>query len=54
MTADAKLNNLTRLEPSLALLEIPFDTNAAKNIMNQDRGAATRLLYQLFIKLGID
>ena len=52
LTADSKLNNLTRLEPTLALLEIPFDTNTARNIMNQDKGAATRLLYQLFIKLG--
>ncbi|XP_078485176.1 sperm flagellar protein 2-like [Ciona intestinalis] len=50
-TADAKLNNFTRLEPVLHLLEIPFDTNIAYDIMMMRHGTATRLLYQMYIAL---
>uniref|UniRef100_H2ZLZ6 Calponin-homology (CH) domain-containing protein n=1 Tax=Ciona savignyi TaxID=51511 RepID=H2ZLZ6_CIOSA len=50
-TADAKLNNFTRLEPVLHLLEIPFDTNIAYDIMMMRHGTATRLLYQVYIAL---
>ncbi|CAB4023642.1 Hypothetical predicted protein, partial [Paramuricea clavata] len=51
-TADSKLNNFTRIESVVKLLEIPYDTNVAKSIMNENHGAATKLLYQLFIALG--
>nr|CAB3266528.1 sperm flagellar protein 2-like [Phallusia mammillata] len=50
-TADAKLNNFTRLEPTLHLLQIPFDTNIAYNVMIMKHGIATRLLYQLYVAL---
>ncbi|XP_065069955.1 sperm flagellar protein 2-like [Rhopilema esculentum] len=51
-TADSKLNNFTRMEPTMALLGVPFDTKVAKDIMNEKPGVATRLIYQLFIALG--
>lgn len=51
-TADSKLNNFTRLEPTLHLLGIPFDTNIARDIMTEKQGVATRLMYQLFIALN--
>ncbi len=51
-TADSKLNNFTRVEPILALLEVPFDTNIAREVMTEKHGTATRLLYQLFIALN--
>ncbi|XP_077137805.1 sperm flagellar protein 2 [Ranitomeya variabilis] len=50
-TANSKLNNFTRVEPTLQLLSIPFDQNVAQNIMSEQHGAATRLLYQLYIAL---
>ncbi|XP_063816860.1 sperm flagellar protein 2 isoform X2 [Pseudophryne corroboree] len=49
--SNSKLNNFTRVEPTLQLLGIPFDQNAAQNIMCEQHGAATRLLYQLYIAL---
>ncbi|XP_072172673.1 sperm flagellar protein 2-like [Diadema setosum] len=50
-TSDSKLNNFTRLEPTFRLLEVPFDTNVARDIMTQKAGVATRLMYQLYIAL---
>ncbi|ESO92609.1 hypothetical protein LOTGIDRAFT_120497 [Lottia gigantea] len=50
--SDAKLNNFTRVEPSLHLLAIPFDTNIARDIMTERHGVATRLMYQLYIALN--
>ncbi|XP_075040474.1 sperm flagellar protein 2 [Mixophyes fleayi] len=49
--SNSKLNNFTRVEPTLQLLGIPFDQNLAQNIMCEQHGAATRLLYQLYIAL---
>ncbi|XP_075697993.1 sperm flagellar protein 2 [Rhinoderma darwinii] len=49
--ANSKLNNFTRVEPTLQLLGVPFDQNVAQNIMSEQHGAATRLLYQLYITL---
>lgn len=49
--ANAKLNNFTRLEPVLHLLEIPFDTNLARDMMTEKFGVSTRLMYQVFIAL---
>ncbi|XP_071954486.1 sperm flagellar protein 2-like isoform X2 [Antedon mediterranea] len=51
-TADSKLNNFTRLEPTLKLLGIAFNTNIAHSIMTEEHGCATRLLYQLYIALN--
>ncbi|XP_072528026.1 sperm flagellar protein 2 isoform X2 [Salminus brasiliensis] len=50
-TANAKLNNFTRLEPTLQLLGVPFDLSMAKAVMQGQQGAATRLLYQLYVLL---
>ncbi|XP_015195926.2 sperm flagellar protein 2 isoform X2 [Lepisosteus oculatus] len=50
-TADSKLNNFTRVEPTLQLLGVPFDLRIAQSIMSQQHGVATRLLYQLYIVL---
>ncbi|XP_041476082.1 sperm flagellar protein 2-like isoform X2 [Lytechinus variegatus] len=50
-TSDSKLNNFTRLEPTFRLLEVPFDTNVARDVMTQKAGVATRLMYQLYIAL---
>uniref|UniRef100_A0A4W4EPB2 Calponin-homology (CH) domain-containing protein n=1 Tax=Electrophorus electricus TaxID=8005 RepID=A0A4W4EPB2_ELEEL len=49
--ANAKLNNFTRLEPTLQLLGVPFDLGMAKAVMQGQQGAATRLLYQLYVLL---
>ncbi|KAK7163991.1 hypothetical protein R3I94_002650 [Phoxinus phoxinus] len=50
-TANAKLNNFTRIEPTLQLLGVPFDLGNAKAVMQGRHGAATHLLYQLYILL---
>ncbi|MBN3301113.1 SPEF2 protein, partial [Amia calva] len=50
-TADSKLNNFSRMEPTLQLLGVPFDLNVAQAIMMEQRGVVTRLLYQLYIVL---
>ncbi|KAL2091758.1 hypothetical protein ACEWY4_011556 [Coilia grayii] len=50
-SSNAKLNNFTRIEPTLHLLGVPFDLAMAKAVMQGQPGAATRLLYQLFILL---
>ena len=36
----------------LHLLEVPFDTNIAHEVMTEKHGVATRLMYQLFIALN--
>uniref|UniRef100_A0A8C1KJR9 Sperm flagellar 2 n=1 Tax=Cyprinus carpio TaxID=7962 RepID=A0A8C1KJR9_CYPCA len=45
------LNNFTRIEPTLQLLGVPFDLAMAKAVMQGRQGAATHLLYQLYIQL---
>ncbi|XP_074526408.1 sperm flagellar protein 2 isoform X2 [Halichoeres trimaculatus] len=50
-TSISKLNNFTRLEPTLQLLGISFDINTAQDLMQEKQGVATRLLYQLYISL---
>ncbi|XP_058633372.1 sperm flagellar protein 2 isoform X3 [Onychostoma macrolepis] len=50
-TANAKLNNFTRIEPTLQLLGVPFDLSMAKAVMQGRQGAATHLLYHLYIVL---
>ncbi|KAM8793599.1 sperm flagellar protein 2-like [Eudromia elegans] len=49
--ANAKLNNFSRLEPTLQLLGVQFNENVAQDIMTGQHGAATKLLYQLYIAL---
>ena len=36
-TSEAKLNNFTRLEPSLHLLDIPFDTQVVRGREGKER-----------------
>ncbi|XP_028312903.1 sperm flagellar protein 2 isoform X3 [Gouania willdenowi] len=50
-TAVSKLNNFTRLEPTLRLLRISFDTITAQDLMEEKPGVASRLLYQLYTSL---
>lgn len=40
-----------RLQPTINLLEIPFNTNMARDIMQEKHAASTQLLYQMFIAL---
>ncbi|KAJ8381073.1 hypothetical protein SKAU_G00018510 [Synaphobranchus kaupii] len=49
--ANSKLNNFIRLEPTLLLLGVPFDLGIAKAVIQERQGAATSLLYQLYIVL---
>lgn len=49
---DAKLNNFSRLEPSLRLLQVPFNSNVVADIMREKAGSVTKLMYQLFIALN--
>ncbi|NXJ83669.1 SPEF2 protein, partial [Trogon melanurus] len=49
--ANAKLNNFSRLEPTLHLLGVQFNENVARDIMTGQHGAATKLLYELYIAL---
>ncbi|CAI8022612.1 Sperm flagellar protein 2 [Geodia barretti] len=51
-SSEAKLNNFMRLEPTFRLLEVPFNINLARDVMNERPGAAMRLLYQLFVALN--
>uniref|UniRef100_A0A8B9DT29 Sperm flagellar 2 n=1 Tax=Anser cygnoides TaxID=8845 RepID=A0A8B9DT29_ANSCY len=49
--ASAKLNNFSLLEPTLHLLDVQFNENVAQDIMMGQHGAATKLLYELYIAL---
>ncbi|XP_009704385.1 PREDICTED: sperm flagellar protein 2-like, partial [Cariama cristata] len=49
--ANAKLNNFCRLEPTLHLLGVQFNVNVAQDIMTGQHGAATKLLYELYVAL---
>ncbi|XP_029960089.1 sperm flagellar protein 2 [Salarias fasciatus] len=50
-TSISKVNNFTRLEPTLKLLGISFNINTAQDLMQEKQGAATHLLYQLYDSL---
>ena len=50
-TSISKLNNFTRLEPTLQLLGISFDINTVQELIKEKQGVATRLLYQLYVSL---
>jgi len=49
---EAKVHNFYQIENSLRLLKVVFDAKLTHQIMNEERGASLRLLYQL--KLGIE
>ncbi|XP_060047846.1 sperm flagellar protein 2 [Erinaceus europaeus] len=49
--SSAKLNNFSRLEPTLHRLGVQFDQNLAQNIITEKPGVATKLLYQMYIAL---
>nr|XP_009942039.1 PREDICTED: sperm flagellar protein 2 [Opisthocomus hoazin] len=49
--ANAKLNNFSRLESTLHFLGVQFNENVAQDIMTGQHGAATKLLYELYIAL---
>uniref|UniRef100_A0A6Q2XHT1 Calponin-homology (CH) domain-containing protein n=1 Tax=Esox lucius TaxID=8010 RepID=A0A6Q2XHT1_ESOLU len=48
-SASSKLNNFTRVEPTLKLLGVSLNLSMA--VMQEEHGAATRLLYQLYLLL---
>ena len=48
---EAKVNNFYLIEDALRMLKVRFDGKMTHNIMQEERGAALRLLYQL--KLAI-
>ncbi|XP_072242958.1 sperm flagellar protein 2-like [Leuresthes tenuis] len=50
-TSISKVNNFTRLEPTLKLLGISFNINTAHDLMQKKLGVATQLLHQLYITL---
>ena len=50
-TSSSKLNNFMRLQPTINLLDIEFNTNIAREIMQEKTGPITQLLYQMFIAL---
>ena len=45
------MNNFYKIEEALRFLKVRFDAKMTHNIMQEERGAALRLLYQL--KLAI-
>ena len=44
---EAKVNNFYKIEDALRFLQVRFDGKMIHNIMQEERGAALRLLYQL-------
>ena len=43
-TPDARINNYTRLQPSLGKIGVQLDTRTVTSLVREERGAATRLL----------
>ncbi|XP_041854703.1 sperm flagellar protein 2-like [Melanotaenia boesemani] len=50
-TSISKVNNFTRLKPTLELLGICLDTNTVQDLMQEKPGVATHLLYELYLSL---
>ena len=46
-TPDARINNYTRLQPTLAKLGVPLDTRVVTSLVREERGVASRLVYRL-------
>ena len=44
---EAKVNNFYKVEEALRSLKVKFDAKLIHNIMQEERGASLRLLYQL-------
>ena len=49
---EAKVHNFYQVEEGLRVLKVPFDAKLIHQIMQEERGASLRLLYQL--KLSLD
>jgi hypothetical protein len=49
--SNSKLNNFMRLQPTISLLNIPFNTNIAREIMQEKHSTLSQLLYQMYIAL---
>lgn len=47
----AKIDNFTKLQPTLRKLQVKFDSKMIDGIMKEERGVALRLLYQLKMSL---
>lgn len=47
----AKIDNFTKLQPTLRALNIKFDSKMIDGIMKEERGIALRVLYQLKMAL---
>jgi hypothetical protein len=50
-TADAKINNWCLLSPTINALAVKFDSKCAYSIMCQQKGFASKLLYQIKVRL---
>ena len=50
-TPDARINNYTRLQPSLGKIGVQLDTRTVTSLVREERGAATRLLSSLRMNL---
>lgn len=50
-TRQAKIDNFTRVEPTLRNLKVKFDAKTIKNIMDCKRGEALKLIYQIKMAL---
>ena len=48
---ESKVNNFYQIEDCLRLLKVPFDAKLTHQVMNEERGASLRLLYQLKLAL---
>lgn len=48
----AKIHNFEILEKNLKNLDIPFDSIKAINIIEEKRGVATKIIYQIKISIG--
>ena len=46
-----KIGNFTLVLPVMRNLKLKFDSNIAEKIMNEERGVALRLLYQMKMAL---
>ncbi|GAB1605869.1 hypothetical protein Ahia01_000869300, partial [Argonauta hians] len=51
-TMESRLNNFSRLEPSLHELGLHFDTDTARDIITEKYGAAINLMYELYVVLN--
>jgi hypothetical protein len=50
--ADTKVNNFSRIEPTLRRLGVPFDSRRAEDVMKAKHGSALSLLYEIRVALA--